>query len=356
MVIDIAIPEHVSADVIPEGGIRLLEDLAEGDAYIKPNHIIGLTAYEALLDRAQSVFTQYDWHVVHYRVESEQWEIQLSTKARYILAAQSPALAGTDDYCCDIAIVCAMRSPELAAVKSYLPWGWGEHSVRNDHGMYYRGHFAVGRATYSAIAAAAPRVGMSAAAVLASKMILYFRPRFIVLAGIAAGVPSKVKLGDIVVGDECWDYGSGKVLEENMQLRLRIAPHQICLAPDVRSRLQVMAEDSSWLERVRAEWSQPGPDTRPTMHIGPLASGAAVLASADAVQGVVDQHRSLLAIEMEGYGMLSASNEAPSPRPTAIVIKAISDFADKNKNDDYQRYAAYTSACGVKRFAELMFA
>ena len=60
------------------------------------------------------------------------------------------------------------------------------------------------------------------------------------------------------------------------------------------------------------------------------------------------QHRKLTGIDMETYGVYSAADEAPLPQPSVFALKSVCDFADERKNDDFQAYAAYTSAeaCG----------
>ena len=47
---------------------------------------------------------------------------------------------------------------------------------------------------------------------------------------------------------------------------------------------------------------------------------------------------------METYGVLYAANHCTKPRPIAFSIKSVCDFADSKKNDNYQNYAAHTSA------------
>jgi nucleoside phosphorylase len=47
---------------------------------------------------------------------------------------------------------------------------------------------------------------------------------------------------------------------------------------------------------------------------------------------------------MEAYALLAAAEEAPTPRPTAFVIESICGFADEEKDDTFQEYAAYTSS------------
>jgi nucleoside phosphorylase len=56
------------------------------------------------------------------------------------------------------------------------------------------------------------------------------------------------------------------------------------------------------------------------------------------------QHRKLLGIEMEAYGVMCAADDLPTPQPRAIVLKGVSDFADSAKSDAFREYAAYVSA------------
>jgi nucleoside phosphorylase len=77
-----------------------------------------------------------------------------------------------------------------------------------------------------------------------------------------------------------------------------------------------------------------------------------VLADAASAAKVVEQHRQLLGIEMEAYGVYAAAEEAPMPRPKAFALKAAVDFADGQKNDQFQSFGAFVSAQGLRRFAE----
>lgn len=55
---------------------------------------------------------------------------------------------------------------------------------------------------------------------------------------------------------------------------------------------------------------------------------------------------------MEAYGIYAAAQSASFPRPSAFAMKSVCDFADPDKDDDYQLYAAYTSAQAVRIFFE----
>jgi len=72
-----------------------------------------------------------------------------------------------------------------------------------------------------------------------------------------------------------------------------------------------------------------------------MASGAAVLAQDGAIDVIVEGNREVLAVEMEGYAVMAAGE---SCNAMSLVMKSVCDFADPSKNDDWQAYAAYTSA------------
>ena len=56
-------------------------------------------------------------------------------------------------------------------------------------------------------------MGLTTASVLATKMILKFKPKVIVMLGICAGNPNEdIKYGDILVVDKSFDYQAGKVI------------------------------------------------------------------------------------------------------------------------------------------------
>ncbi len=50
------------------------------------------------------------------------------------------------------------------------------------------------------------------------------------------------------------------------------------------------------------------------------------------------------ALDMESYGVFFAAKSLSETKPIAICIKSISDFADSEKVDGFQPYAADTSA------------
>lgn len=88
------------------------------------------------------------------------------------------------------------------------------------------------------------------------------------------------------------------------------------------------------------------------LRIGPMASGAAVLADGQTIEQIAFQHRNVIAVEMETYAIFATADESKMPRPIPFSMKSVVDFGDTKKNDSYQKYAAYTSAQALKIFME----
>lgn len=116
--------------------------------------------------------------------------------------------------------------------------------------------------------------------------------------------------------------------------------------------MKELSSDQELLASIRRDWPGDKPDTNLSIHIGPFASGAAVLADQSTLNLIINQQRKLLGIDMETYGIFTAAAEAPEPRPRAFSVKSVVDFADGQKDDRYQRYAAFTSAMILRHFAE----
>jgi nucleoside phosphorylase len=331
------------------GGLELLDEVLERDIYKKPREIIGLTAFSEVREKAGIRFAEDLWLVIQYDPASSEWKSQLQRKIKHIvLAKQSGTLPSYDSHLC---VVTALPDPELTEVLR-LPWNFSAYHVATDPTVYHRGTFKKGHEEWKVIAAHAPRMGMTAASILAMKEIQTFRPRYLAIVGITAGIRGKCDLGDIIAADPGWDYGSGKHSVETGSPSFAPAPHHIGLNSFIRGKLSLMAQDGAVLDEIRRGYRLQNTRTPLRMHLGPVASGAAVLEDDRIACMVAHQHRKLLGIEMETYGVYAAAEECPLPQPKVFSLKSVCDFADTEKSDDFQAYAAYTSASALRMFVE----
>ena len=344
LVLDLRIPNRIGDEPDDSAGGAFVREITLSRALIKPFHVIGLTAFEAVFDKSDPVFIEELWRIIRYQSGSVDWERQLIGKVGYLVASKQELATGEDaSHLVDVAIVTALLDPELRAVLD-LPGRWVEARYANDSTIYHLGAFETDGKQLKVVAAAAHQMGMPAASVLAMKMISRFRPRYIAMPGIAAGIRGSVQMGDVVVADQCWDYGSGKRKLLDGKPVLLPDPKSIPLALDVKERFQHIQADGTMAFAVEKKWRGATPAPRLNIVIGPLASGASVVQDQAVVEEVKAHSRKLAAIDMEGYGLMYAAENATKPRPTAIVLKGICDFADETKNDDWQAFAAFASA------------
>lgn len=253
----------------------------------------------------------------------------------------------------DVAIVCALRTPELEMVlKTGEPPSWQRlPTIRNDSHIYQHTVYTTRAGNQLRVVAAAPnQMGLAASAVLATKMILRFRPKLVAMVGIAAGVKSESQgFGDILAAEHTFDYGAGKVATEEGKLVFKPDPKPLDIDPGLNSLLTDWQTNETELAAIRRSWPGVKPRTALTLHVGPLGSGAAVIDNREPVNEVKAHWRKLIGVEMEAYAVHRACRDALNPAPLYLCLKSICDFAE-NKADDWQPYAAFTAAQFCHRF------
>ncbi len=350
LLLDIKIPNRFDQEPKRDGGFRFLQELIQGNRYNLPIYIIGITEYEDIYNEFEAVFFDKLWAIIKYDEASLSWVSQINGKVRYLLDLKKGLRLPPRSYDYDIAIVTAMNSIELEAVKN-LHGSWERYDIAVDNTHYFVGCFESSKKTLKVVTASASQMGMTAVSVLSTKIISHFCPRYLIMSGIAAGISGKVNLGDILIADPSWDYGVGKIVREGEHAVFMPDPQQLRLDPDIRAKIELFNTESSTLEKIRHDWPGNKPDTSLCVHIGPVGSGATVLANQQIAESIKYQSRNLIGIDMETYGIFYAATHALKPRPNALSIKSVSDFADSDKNDAYQKYAAYTSSRYLYEFA-----
>ncbi|KAL4886892.1 nucleoside phosphorylase domain-containing protein [Aspergillus karnatakaensis] len=256
------------------------------------------------------------------------------------------------------------------------------HGVpRRSPGQTVQYHGRIGQHNVVIVGFPGGEVGIGAAASVATEVTRDF-PHLEagMLIGIAAGIPSPandIRLGDVVVavptGDSSGVIGYDLVNIEPELIRLK--QWQDATHPALRSAIsdlracsmlprglagETLPQGKFWtyIERLGKTPFQPPStppptsfsptDTRPSgecpvVHYGCILSGNSVVKSA-ALRDEMAKARKPIAIEMEAAGVMN--------RLPVAVIRGVSDFANADKNDDWQFYAAATAAAYAK---ELLF-
>ncbi len=247
----------------------------------------------------------------------------------------------------DVGVVCALEQPEFEAVMNAFggPTKWHVvGSPRFPH-VYRETSFATNTGKdLHIVGTTATSMGLTAAAIATTHLILQFSPRLVVMVGIAAGTRTADKrFGDVLVADPSVDYNSGKVSFAEGIREFLPDPYPIGLNPRLRSVLHKYRGDHPSFTRIRGRWSRRLPEGSNRVHIGPLGAADQVIDDASRVLEIQRNWRKLIGVEMETYGVYRACYESPEPKPRFVSFKAVCDFAAV-KSDSWQQYAAFVAA------------
>jgi 5'-methylthioadenosine/S-adenosylhomocysteine nucleosidase len=225
----------------------------------------------------------------------------------------------------DIVIITALPV-ERDAVLRHLD----SHTLENN---YFRGQIQA----QNVVVALTSEMGNVEAAIVATQMLESLEPRHIIMLGIAAGVPDRVALGDVVVAKFCHYYELAKLKTQEKQRRIRQYPCSTELYGSARNY-----QGADWHKTIKAVLPQQKISHLPQVHFGPIASGEKIIADEVSVARLVKDCPELLAVAMEGAGVARAVQHKEGTH--FIEIRGISDFADPQKNDEWQAYAANAAA------------
>lgn len=350
LVLDLNLPERLGDGPTMGAGLKLLKTIDRRGRLHPPSHVVAITEFDEAATLSATELKRQLWGVLSYAIGDGTWKPALRSKIVYLVDSKRSLIEDESrSHTVDIAIVTALHE-ELVPVHA-LTKNLSERKLTNDPVLYYEGSFEGRGKSVSVVSATAGKMGMAATAVLAANIISRFRPRFIAMVGIAAGIPGKADLGDVLIADPSWDWGSGKFEVVKRKAVFNADPEQLRINSSLRNMLQAAANDAAFMSHVKAGYGGPRPVNDLKAIVCGVASGAAVIGDEKVVSSIRKQKRKMVGVEMETYGLMMASECAPDPKPLAFSAKSVSDFADTSKDDSNRHYATYTSARFVHDFA-----
>ncbi|MBR6411428.1 MAG: hypothetical protein IKS35_08610 [Clostridia bacterium] len=242
----------------------------------------------------------------------------------------------------DVALL-SVTTTEFRAVTHFHEWK--AKTFTGDDQIYDIAEFERDGKKHSIVHAKLGEMGMTAAAATSMKVIYTFRPRYLIMVGIAAGVVKSEledqRYGDVIVPDVVWNYSAGKFVSPE---KAEIQYGNMGFLP--RSTAEYLPEEIlPYLKAAAASEDNPC-----HVYIGPMACGSTVVANRELLEKqIYTQYQHTAGLDMESYAVVYAANHANDPKPTPIIVKSVCDFADSSKSDEYQRFAAYSS-CEFAKF------
>lgn len=193
--------------------------------------------------------------------------------------------------------------------------------------------------------------GLTTAAVTATKGICIWRPRFVVMTGLCAGIRGAVDLGDLIVATQCFEHSSRQLIDG------QLVPSQNRVSIDawLLDFLLTTTDSSSIIPDIQASYTAALPaDTKTKIHYGSMACGPVLVRDKSYMEALKNREYSLLGLDMESYGVaLAASMCSTHSHPVVpLIIKGVCDFADSEKGDLWHDFCSYASASFVLRMLE----
>ncbi|WP_229008807.1 hypothetical protein [Methylophilus sp. Leaf408] len=240
----------------------------------------------------------------------------------------------------EFVIVCALEK-EAAAFEG-LTDKWGP--IKTISGLVCR-EIEIG--DYKGAIVIAHRMGLVAAAVVATMALERFEPRLICMSGICGGVPGESEIYDLLITQTCHQHDAGKWSNQGFKSE----HYDVQLDVEVRNKLIELCSDDLVKKSITDDLD-PGrsevPDGRERVscNIKPEAatsSGSAVIAEDGRTSVLSVGQRKLAGFDMEVYSIYEAARHAVN-KPVFFAAKVVVDDGGKNKGDHFHRIGCLLSA------------
>ncbi len=346
LLLDLVLPRDQESEATAEDCVKFLGEIYYNSEIHIPVHIIGFSQHDELFDLHGGSFEDKLWHLISFSYTDNRWKDKLKNKVCHLVSVKTrfkESLEMVNKF--DMAIICALEMPELQAVLE-LQCGWKLFETGSDPLLFHEGRIStINGNTYRIIACSINKMGMQATASVASMIIARFQVQYIFMVGICAGVRERgLNFGDIIITENCTDYGNGKVVEDadSGNLIFKPEPQQLQTDQMLLAKLSSFASRQIELLKIQTGYKGVKPNEMLQVKIAPTLSGAYVVASKSMVESISEPNRKIAGIDMEGYGLYLTCHFFNQTKP--LMIKSVCDFADEKKDDRFQAYASYTSA------------
>jgi len=237
---------------------------------------------------------------------------------------------------CDYVIITALEDDEMEKV---LPMIKKEGVINDNKHLIEYGHLESNPEKKIGYASQLS-TGMIDASILATKLILTFNPKFLIMPGVLGGKPEKTKIGDIVVSTKVFTIDKGKLTDEGFEKEIEASNTDNAFTTRFKREKASIMEYINNLDETRS--------SIPDIHFEPIACVRQVIDKEGYfVENISTNDRKTIALEMESYGIARACELINNGNTTPLIIKSVMDNT-QDKADNAKTYAAWTSAMFLK--------
>lgn len=340
LLVDLVLPIRAGQETSNASGIRLVEEICSRGRYYEPDIIVAISAYTDAASEFEGKFSKYTAKVINYSETNLNWQNDID---EILAECDRRSKKGTFKAEFDISFICALEDEEyqlINVLKCQNDFYISPSGLR-----YKKGTINIGDVAISYTVTCINSAGPVASSSHSTRVILDFHPRLLIMTGICAGIDERVQLGDILVALSAWDWQTGKFATVDGSSIFKIEPNMIQCSDMAESTVIDFIKQGYNGDIIKENWHGDMIRTAPMAFCGPIASGSSVVASKEKINEIKDnQHRKVIGLEMESYGLYYACRQSSHRPLDYLMIKGVSDRADLQKNDSFRHYASYTSA------------
>lgn len=347
LLLDLVMPINDGEEPDYNQSPKFIDELYSNDMINIPNHIIGFSQHDELVDRQIEKYRDKLSHLIKFDIAKNDWVTQLQNKIGHIKKTKEffeKSILEKNKF--DIGIMCALQE-EFTELLNAFSVQWVN---RKENGYPFdfreaRLHTGNGN-NLKIIACCIGKPGMSAASIVATTMYNLFDLEYLFITGFCAGFESdEVKIGDIVIAESVQDYGVGKLKDDDQGNPFLLKEiHQIPANYETITKVRSFVGNGEYSAKIHSALKKAnlvGEREVPQAIIGPTVCGPFVVTSTVLMGDLKKDARKLKSLDMEGYGVYLASFIL---NKKSVWIKSIADLGDANKDDKYHKRCSHASA------------
>ena len=232
----------------------------------------------------------------------------------------------------DYVVITALEDAEMEKV---LPMIEFESRIPDKSHLIEYGYFKTNPEKKVAYASQL-ETGMVDASILATKMIMMFRPKYVIMPGVLGGKPEKTKIGDVVVSTKVFTVDKGKLTKLEFEREIESEDANSPVITSLKRKKKEILRSIEDADVTRA--------SKIDIHFEPTATVRSVINKEGFfLDEISTVDRKSMGLEMEAYGVVRACKLSKIEGVTPLICKAVMDNT-KDKTDDSKIYAAWVSA------------
>lgn len=359
LLLDLVLPLNDDEEPDIEEGPKFIDEIYTNEQINIPNQIIGLTQYDEQYSELKKRFEDKVWYLVKYEQSKNDWKTKLQNKVLHLRKNKESILKSVlEQNKYNIGIICALPEEFSQLKEAFNKVAWKKENNEDHPFDLFSCIVSTGFGnSLKIIAGCTGKPGMSATSILSTTLYNLYKIDYLFMTGFCAGFESNDHdFGDIVIAESIQDYGVGKIIEDEAgNISLLKELHQIPANYELMSKLNTFISVGENIDKVNRALKKVNLlDGRKNIKAipGPTVCGPFVVTSETLMADLKKDSRKLQSLDMEGFGLYLTSHIL---NRKCLWIKAIADFANSSKGDEYHVRCSYGSAIFLYHFIKESF-